>query len=98
GLGVARDPVEDLVVRLDARAGRRLTGVVRVERGRAEDAAGDADRLDPLAPVLRGREVVEAERGMLARIGVADLDRAARVRVHRANYLSTAQDRREWVE
>ena len=27
-----------------------------------EDAPGDADRLDPLAPVLLGREVVEAER------------------------------------
>ena len=31
--------------------------------------ARDADRLDPLAPVLLGREVVEPQRRMHARIG-----------------------------
>ena len=56
---------------------------VRLERGLAEDPPGDPDRLDPLAPVLVGREVVEAERRMDARIGRDDLHRAAGVGVHR---------------
>ena len=68
-LGVARDPVEDLLVGLDASARRRLAAVVRRHRRLVEDAARDADGLDPLAPVLVGREVVEAQRRMLARVG-----------------------------
>ena len=73
GLGVAGDPGEDLVVGLDRRAGRRLAAVVLGECRLAEDVPGDPDRLDPLAPVLLGREVVEAER-RLAR-GSAELSR-----------------------
>jgi hypothetical protein len=62
-LGVARDPVEDLLVRLDLRPGRELARVERRERGLPEDRAARSDRLEPLAAVLLGREVVEAERG-----------------------------------
>ena len=47
--------------------------------------ARHADRLDPLAPVLLGRQVVEPQRRMHARVGARDLHRAARVRVHRAD-------------
>ena len=39
------------------------------ERRLAEDVAGAADRLDPLPPVLLGREVVEAQRRVRARVG-----------------------------
>ena len=42
----------------------------------AEDVAGDADRLDPLAPVLLGREVVEAQRRLGRGVGRRDLHRA----------------------
>ena len=61
-LGVAGDPVEDLLVGLDRGAGRRLAAVELGQRRLAEDPPGDADGLDPFAPVLVGREVVEAER------------------------------------
>ena len=46
---------------------------------------GDPDRLDPLAPVLLGREVVEAQRRMRRAGRCSEVDRAARVRVHRAD-------------
>ena len=70
-LGVLRDPVEDLLVGRDVGPGRELAAVVRVERRLVQDAAGDADRLDPLLAVLLGREVVEAQRRMHARVGRA---------------------------
>src|SRR5579864_5529871 len=43
----------------------------------------DANRLDPLAAILRRRQVVETQRRLHARILRDDLHRAARVRVHR---------------
>ena len=71
GLGVAADPGEDLLVGLDAGARRQLAGRVRREGRLGQDPAGDPDRLDPLAPILVGREVVEPERRMDVRIGRA---------------------------
>ena len=82
-LGVAGDPFQDLGVGRDARSRGDLAVVERFECGLAEDVPRDVDRLDPFAPVLVGRQVVEAERGVLRRIGALDPDRAARVRVHR---------------
>ena len=61
-LAVAAHPVEDLLVGLDRRAGRGLAAVERSHRRLVEDVAGDADRLDPLAPVLIGGQVVEPQR------------------------------------
>src|SRR5688572_15262849 len=84
GLAVARHPVQDLLVRLDGGAGRRLTAVVLIHRRLTEDVARDLDRLDPFAPVLVGREVVEAEGRVLARIAALERERAARVGIHRA--------------
>ncbi len=82
-LGIAGDPVEDLLVGFDAAARRRLAAVELGQRRLAEDSPGDADRLDPLAPVLVGREVVEPERRMDGRVGRGDLHGAAGVGVHR---------------
>src|SRR5205823_553799 len=48
-----------------------------------EDHPGDPDRLDPLAAVLLGREVVEPQRRMDPRVGRDNPHGAARVRVHR---------------
>src|SRR4051812_45103458 len=61
GLGVLRDPLEDLLVVLDAWSGRQLTAVERVEGRLVEDQPRDADGLAPLAPVLVRGEVVEAQ-------------------------------------
>ena len=83
GLGVAGDPREDLLVGLDARARRELAPVERRHRRLPEDPSRRLDRLDPLAPVLVRREVVEAERGMDPGVGARDLHRTPRVRVHR---------------
>ena len=73
GLGVLGDPVEDLLVGLDRRAGRELAAVERRERRLGEDVAGGPDRLDPLAPVFVGGQVVEPQRRVLARVGRGDL-------------------------
>src|SRR3954452_2311016 len=56
GLGVARDPVEDLLVAVDQRTGRQLASVERGEGGLGEESARRADRLHPLAPVRLGGE------------------------------------------
>ena len=53
------------------------------ERGLAEDVPRDRDRLDPLAPVLLGREVVEYQRRVRPRVRRADADRPPRIGVHR---------------
>src|SRR4026207_1667657 len=82
-LGVAGDPFQDLGVGRDARSRRDLAVVERFECGLADDVPPDLRRLDPFAPVLVGRQVIEAERGVLRRIGAPDADRAACVRVHR---------------
>ena len=71
-LGVAGDPFQDLGVGRDARSRGDLAVVERFECGLAEDVPRDVDRLDPFAPVLVGRQVVEAERGVLRRIGALD--------------------------
>ena len=60
---------------VDGRARRGLAAVVGVHRRLAEDAPGDADGLDPLPAVLVGREVVEAQRRVLVRVGALERDR-----------------------
>ena len=96
GLGVAGDPVEDLARRSrppgPARSRRRRTAS---KAGWVRIAPGDPDRLDPLAPVLVGREVVEPQRRVLAVGSVRrDRHRAARVRVHRPDVDLVAVARR----
>src|SRR5581483_11730650 len=71
-------------VRLDLRPRRDLAALERLERLLPADAARDADRLYPFAPVLLRGQVVETKRGMRTRIGARDLHRAARVGGHRA--------------
>ena len=66
GLAVLRDPRQDLLVGLHARPRRELAGVERIERRLVQDVPRHADRLDPLATVLVGRQVVEAQRRMHA--------------------------------
>ena len=83
GLGVAPHPVEDLIVGGHGRAGRRLAAVVRIHGVLSEDVPGDADRLHPLAPILVRGQVVEAQGRMDPRVRARELERAARVRVHR---------------
>ncbi|TMM15114.1 MAG: hypothetical protein E6F98_02800, partial [Actinobacteria bacterium] len=82
-LRVAGDPVQHLLLALHGRPGRRLAGVVRIERRPVEDGPRDLDRLHPLAPVLLRRQIVEAQRRLRPRVRAHDLHRAARVRVHR---------------
>jgi len=65
--------------------GEVLAAAVRVERRLVEDLARAAHGLHPLAAVLVGREVVEPQCRMLARIGALDLHGAPRVGVHRAD-------------
>lgn len=50
-----------------------------------EYLASAADGLYPLAAVLIGGDVVEAERGVHARVGRNHLDRASSIGVHRAD-------------
>ena len=63
--------------------GRGLAAVVRRHRRLVEDAPRDADRLDPLAAVLVGGQVVEPQCRLGLRVGRRDLHRAAGVGVHR---------------
>jgi hypothetical protein len=63
-LGVARDPVEDLLVRLDLRPGRDLASVEAARTRLPEDRAGAAIASGHSRRVLLGREVVEPERGL----------------------------------
>ena len=83
GLAVARDPVQDLLVRVHRRSRGHLSRVERIERRLVEDPAGDADGLYPLPAVLLRGQVVEPQRGVDHRVGARDLDRAPCVRVHR---------------
>ena len=69
--------------RLDARPGRRLAALVGRERGLAEDPPGDPDRLHPLPPILVGRQVVEPDRRVDARVGRGDPHGPPRVGAHR---------------
>src|SRR5215210_1018818 len=85
GLGVAGDPGEDLLVGFDRSARRRLAAVELGQGGLAQDPSGDADRLDPLAAILVGREVVEAKRRVAPWVGRDDLHGPASIRVHRAD-------------
>ena len=82
GLGVGADPVEDLLVGGDGRAGGELAVVVRREGRLVEDVARHPDRLDPLAPVVRCRQVVEEHRRVLLGVLRDDPDPAAGVGVH----------------
>ena len=84
-LAVAADPVQDLLVGGDRRPGRELPAVEGRERGLAQDVPRDPDRLDPLAPVGVGGQVVEPQRRVDGRVGRDDPDRAAGVGVHRAD-------------
>src|SRR3954463_9135138 len=84
-LGIAGAPVDDLLGRLHARAGGELAVVVRRHRRLVQDVAGDRGRLGPLLAVVLGREVVEPQLGLAARVGGADLHGAAAVRGHRAD-------------
>src|SRR5947208_16888369 len=83
GFGVARNPVEDLLVALDLGAGGELAGVEAIEGRLLQDLPRAADRLDPLAPILLSREVVEPECRVLPGVARPDLDRTAGVGVHR---------------
>ena len=82
---IARHPVEDLLVALHLWPGRELAAVEFREGGLAQNVARAANGLDPLAAVLRGREVVEAQGRVLARVGRFNLYGTTRVGVHRAD-------------
>ena len=84
-LAVPGHPVQDLGVALHRRSRGNLATVERVKRGLVENVARGVDGFHPLAPILRGGQVVEAQRGMDRGIDAAQLDRAARVRVHGAD-------------
>ena len=71
--------------RSESRSGRNLAAVERIEGGLLQDLSRDVDGLDPLPPVLIGRQIVETNRRVHARVGRDDLDRAAGVRVHRSD-------------
>src|ERR1700746_1966342 len=71
----ARDPVQDLLVRLDLRPRRELAALERLERRLPQNAPRDADRLDPFAAVLLRGQVVEPQRRMRPRVGARDLHR-----------------------
>jgi len=85
GLGIPGDPVQDLLVGRDLRAGRQLPGVVGGERRLVHDVPGHPDDLDPLPAVLVGGEVVEAEGRLGPRVAGLDPDVAPGVRVHGAD-------------
>src|SRR5205823_8515803 len=78
-LGVARDPVDDLLVAVHRRARRELAGVEAVESLLREDPARAAYGLDPLSAILLRREVVEPQSRMRARVARRDLERSAYV-------------------
>ncbi|MDH6501180.1 hypothetical protein M2156_007399 [Streptomyces sp. SAI-149] len=66
-------------------AGRDLPAVEGGQGGLVEQLARDADRLDPLAAVLFGGQVVEAQRRVFLRVPAPDLHRAEGVGVHGAH-------------
>jgi hypothetical protein len=65
-LAVVRHPVQNLFVARHRRPGRNLAAVEGRKGRLRQDVPGTADRLDPLAAILRGGEVVEAQRRMPA--------------------------------
>ena len=69
----AGDPVEDLLVGLDARPRPGLAAVQLLEGGLVEQVARDVHRVDPEPAVDVVAEVVELQRGLLARIRRRDL-------------------------
>src|SRR6476646_340253 len=83
GLAVVRNPVKNLLISLYIWARRNFAAIELIKGRLAQNMARGADRLDPLATILGGRKVVEAQRGVHAWVGRLDLDRAARVGIHR---------------
>ena len=66
GLAIARDPVENLLIALYRRARRDLAAIERIEGRLVQNMACGADRLNPLAAILGGGKIVEAQRGIHA--------------------------------
>ena len=82
-LDLLADERIDLLVRLHLGARLQLAPAVAIESALGKDLARQAHAGAHLDPVVGLAQIIEADRGLLARIGRLEPDAAAALRAHR---------------